>query len=501
MTILYCRKSSESEDRQVLSIESQTNTLTELAQREGLSIDKIYIENMSAKEPGRPVFKEMVDLINTEKNCTLLVWKLDRLARNPKDEGEIKYSLQKEYIKKIITPFSTYLPSDNVLLAAFEFGMANQYIRDLSVNVKRGNKTKLEKGGWTGKAPYGYLNDRANKTIITDPINAPVVLEVFELFATGAYSLRDLSRLLYAKGRRNSVGNKMHPSLLYRILAKSFYTGLMIHNNKTYQGSHQPLVNKEIFDRCQELLNPNRSRKQKHTFPLRGYMSCAECGCALTATTKKGRYDYYYCTNGKKVCSQHHKYIKAEYLDELVAEKLGALQFDEELIEIAYQASKEKRRNSEDLKIQTLDQIQNQLKNSETKQEKLLNLFLSESIAEETYNAKNEILKREHVAIKNQYSQLSKKNFEGNATLELTKKAFLTANYARKDYLTADKFKKLEIAKTLLWNFSVKDQKIQSFQLKMPFQIMALGSKNFNIFSWQPHRESNPDYTDENRAS
>src|SRR6202042_1214471 len=96
--------------RQILSIESQKSNMEELAKREKLSVDKIFIESMSAKQPGRPEFQKMTELIEKHPGVILFVWKLDRLARNPVDEGKIKWFLQNKTIAKIITPERIYLP-------------------------------------------------------------------------------------------------------------------------------------------------------------------------------------------------------------------------------------------------------------------------------------------------------------------------------------------------------------------------------------------------------
>lgn len=162
--ILYCRKSTDTEDRQVLSLESQENEMIQLAQRENLEIVSTLRESRSAKEPDRPLFNEMLRMIKDGEADAILCWKIDRLTRNPVDGGQIQWLLQKGLIQEIRTFERTYLPSDNVMMMNIEQAMANQYIRDLSTNVKRGNRAKLERGEWPNHAPFGYVNDKATKT-------------------------------------------------------------------------------------------------------------------------------------------------------------------------------------------------------------------------------------------------------------------------------------------------------------------------------------------------
>ena len=128
---LYARKSTESEDQQIASIDSQIEVLVDLAKREGLEIIDVLSEAQSAKAPGRPVFNRMIERINNGEAQGIICWKLDRLARNPVDGGNISWMLQRETIKHIRTYDRGYYPTDNVLMMSVEFGMANQYVRDL----------------------------------------------------------------------------------------------------------------------------------------------------------------------------------------------------------------------------------------------------------------------------------------------------------------------------------------------------------------------------------
>ena len=184
---IYCRKSSEDDDRQILSIDAQLSELTAIARANGLIIAETFSESKSAKEPGRPVFNSMMARVERGEASGILTWKLDRLARNFDDGGKIIGMLQRGVIQEIRAFEKTYLPSDNVLMIAVELGMANQYIRDLSVNIRRGIREKVRRGIHSGRAPLGYVNDPRTRTIEPDPVMFPKVKQLLESFSTGRY--------------------------------------------------------------------------------------------------------------------------------------------------------------------------------------------------------------------------------------------------------------------------------------------------------------------------
>jgi site-specific DNA recombinase len=487
-TFIYCRKSTESEDRQVLSIPAQVDELRKLAEREGITVDAVFTESMSAKAPGRPTFEKLIQEVKKNPGATLLAWKLDRLARNPVDGGTISWLLQQGVIAEIKTYERSYFPTDNVLMMSVELGMANQFVRDLSVNVKRGLRQKLERGGWIGIAPLGYYNDKADHTVKPDPLRHHFVTKAFELFSTGGYSLKDVATLLYADGLRTPKGYKVHMSVLHRTILNPFYTGVIARSGKLYQGAHKPLVSKDVWEQCQSVLKGNRSKKRKHMIPLRGYLNCAECGCMITASIQRG-HQYYHCTNGKGSHTAKRAFVRSENLNARVAEKFKELQFDVELVQIMYQAAKEKSGWNAEFLESAKKQAQQQLALAAQKLQRAEDAYIDGSMPKDRYTARILDLDNEAVALHNQLKQLETKlSTEGDATIEQTKKAFLTGIFAEKDFLCGDDLKKRELSEILLSNIVIRGGEIIKFQYKQPFQIMAETKKPLQeeeIFLWQ----------------
>lgn len=493
-TIIYCRKSSEDSKHQVLSIPSQESNLKELAERNNLVIHKTFHESMSAKQPGRPQFEAMIKLIKKNPGSTILVWKLDRLARNPVDDGIIKWLLQQSIIKCIMTPERNYYPEDNALIASVEFGMANQYVRDLSRNVKRGIKTKLENGGFPGQAPFGYINDRLNHTVIPDEKNKHWIPFIFKTYATGKYSIRSLTDLVYKKGLRTPSGKAYTKAHIHKILNNHFYYGTIVYNEQHYDGAHTPLISKKLFFHLQEILkSPNRPRPIKRFYPLRGFLRCAECGCAYTADTKKD-YVYYYCTNGKNICSQHQTYLRKEKINRLIAKTLKNIKFDKETIEIASLAYKEKYLNNPVLKDTQKKTLINKLNNVQIKINNLIEIISNDPDMKDAIKPKLNILETEKESIELEIKALNEnKQLDPKITFEQTKKAFLRAYNASFDFIKANDEQKHELLNILLSNVELSNQKVQCFQFKQPYQLMAEAPKKLSFEGWLGDVDSNHD--------
>ena len=196
----YNRKSSESEDRQMLSIDSQIDEAKRISDFYRLpKFRYVFQESKSAKkEFARPEFQKMIGEIKKGNIDCIVCWKLDRLARNMTEGGIIIDLISSGIIKAIITHDKVYYPTDNVLLMAVEFGQGKQFVKDLSVNVKRGQTKKASMGTPHGVATLGFLNDRTeekgNRRWLVDQNRFNLIKILFEKFLTGNYSAGKLYR-------------------------------------------------------------------------------------------------------------------------------------------------------------------------------------------------------------------------------------------------------------------------------------------------------------------
>jgi site-specific DNA recombinase len=259
------------------------------------------MESKSAKEPGRPVFNQMMERLYRGEGAGIICWKLDRLARNPVDGGSVIWAVKQHGIK-VMTPAQSYArEDDNVILMYFEFGMAQKYVDDLSKNVKRGLKTKIENGWYPGVAPIGYLNNTIKLTgennLIKDPERFPSIRRMWDMMLTGFYTparIREIANKEWGfrtRPTRKLGGKPISRSAVYQIFTKPFYYGTFEYprgSGQWYQGKHEPLVTEAEFDRVQVLLGRSGNAKpQKHfEFAFTGLIRCGDCASTVTAEEK-----------------------------------------------------------------------------------------------------------------------------------------------------------------------------------------------------------------------
>ena len=237
---LYIRKSTDEDDRQVLSLESQETELRELAEKENLTIIDTFRESQTAKEPGRAIFNNMLDRIEKGEADGILSWHPDRLARNSVDGGKIIFLIDNEKIRflKFPTFWFEATPQGKFMLN-IAFGQSKYFVDNLSENTKRGLRQKLRRGEMPGYAPLGYLNDLQKHTMIKDPERFRLVRKIFDLYSTGNYSLKSLRDKIFDIGLLTRKEKMLSVSMVQSILSNPFYYGIFRYNGELHQGKHE----------------------------------------------------------------------------------------------------------------------------------------------------------------------------------------------------------------------------------------------------------------------
>ncbi|HBW23302.1 MAG: hypothetical protein A2X28_06470 [Elusimicrobia bacterium GWA2_56_46] len=470
---MYARKSTDSEDRQVASIDSQIGELLKIAGRDDLDIVERFAESKSAKAPGRPVFNQMIKRIDRGEAQGIICWKLDRLARNPIDGGTISWMLQRGKLLHIQTYDRAYLPTDNVLMMSVEFGMANQYVRDLATNVKRELRRKAEMGWRPGQAPTGYLNspdkEKGKRIITPDPNLFPALRRMIGMILARTHTLPQVHALATNQWcLRNRNGRKIALSTFYRMLSLPFYYGAYEYPGGSgiwHHGNHEPLLTKAEFDKLQAIIkSETTTRPKSYFFAYRGLLHCAQCGALVTAENKHKRtssgrlidYIYYHCTRRKDPnCRQ--KCIEEKDLEKQAKELLERIEIPQDFCDWAVQKLRGECGRETEMRANIIDQQRKAYDQCVQKLDKLLELRLSGEIDEDQFLAKKEELIKEKARLT---ELLRDSDNRVDAWLIQAEKALNFAQTARESFESGDDTVKREILAALGTNWTLKDGKL-----------------------------------------
>ncbi|MEL6818976.1 MAG: recombinase family protein [Pseudomonadota bacterium] len=306
---IYCRKSQEAEDRQVMSLESQNDEIERLLEhRPDITIVERFEEAYSAKQPGRPLFDQMIGRIEQGEAEGIIAWHPDRLARNSMDGGKIIHLLDQGLLKDLqFCNFTFENSSQGKFMLTIVFGQSKYYVDELSTNVKRGQRTKLKNGWLPNRAPIGYRNCPETGTIIPHEPHFSTLRRIFDLVLADRHSVAAISRIVtkdwgYRTPQWKTRGGKaLSRSALYRLVTNPFYAGYVSWNGQLHAGQHPPIITKAEHARVLELVRkPEKERSKRLEFKYGGVFRCGSCGRAVTAERKRkpsGRtYTYYHCT-------------------------------------------------------------------------------------------------------------------------------------------------------------------------------------------------------------
>ena len=341
---LYLRFSSERQTEQ--SIEGQLRDCVDYCKREGLRIVAIYVDRATSAHKNiekRVNFQRMITDSATRFFSAVVVWKLDRFARNRKDSALSKLALQKNGVRVLSAKENVNSDApENIILEAVLEGMAEFYSADLSQKITRGMRESALKGKHiAGSVPLGYKKDREGRLEI-DPVTAPIVQDAFNKYAAG-WTTADICRDFNAKGYRTRTGGEFNRSSFKNIFRNEKYIGIYQYKDIVMDDVIPPLVSRELFDEVQKRLEKNGESpargKAKVDYLLAGKVFCGHCGSPMngeSGTSKSGNvYHYYKCYNKKRGGTCDKKPVQKDWLENVVAQDALELLTDELIEEIA----------------------------------------------------------------------------------------------------------------------------------------------------------------------
>src|SRR3989344_2457319 len=533
---IYCRKSSEGEDKQILSLPAQERELSLYAKKNKLQVVDIYNESKSAHTIGRPVFNEILQRIEKGEAQGIIVWDESRIARNSMDGGKVIYMLDTQQLVEIHKPGRIYrnTPDDKSWLAMC-FMMSKKESDDKGINVKRGLREKAEKGWLPTSWPKpGYKWNKAekgNKSLKRDPIRFPLIRKAFVTYLGGNYTVAKLVNLLnnswgYRTVKRKRVGgNPMARSQLYRIFRDEFYCGFYKYPDKDgvlvrHKGKHQPMISLQEFERVQVLLGRKGSPRPKtHNFPYVGLLKCGGCGASITAEEKwqiictncknkfavtKNRdscpkcdfkiesmkkpkilhYEYYHCTKRKNPdCSQ--KYVTKENLESQFENILSRIEISEGFKNWAIKHLNEAYDSEAEDRNATLTSLNEAYSDVVKRIDNLLSLKISPQNSDGSLLSDDEFKKQKEALMKEKaLLEEKRRDTDGRVEnwLELSEKTFEFACYARHWFAEGDFDTKKEILRGIGSNLILKD-KIVLVDVEKPLNFIEDAKKEVSEIS------------------
>ncbi len=491
----YRRKSTDDE-RQVLSLQSQKD---EIVHRfPNMQTVEMPPESVSAFKPyKRPVFKQMLEMIEAGKVQGIVAWHPDRLSRNPMDAAQLIYFLDTGKLKDL--KFCSYhfdnSPEGKMMLQIVM--SQSKYSSDkLSKDVKRGMDTKATTSGYRpGHAPLGYSNSKTNirgeETIFNDPARFDLVKQVWRYAITGNYTVPQILKIaneelhLTQPVTRKRLQRPLYLSTLYRILTNPFYYGWYQWEEEWFEGKHTPMITEDEFNQVQRNLGRKGQPQSKgHIFAFTGLMRCGNCGAMITAEEKTKHqkngnvhhYVYYRCT--KKLDTKcPEKCIRLEELTKQIDTVLAGLHISEEFQKWAIKYLHELRKTEAQAQESTLEASQQKHARVTKQLDNLLIKFTSPEnegqglISDTDYKTlKSSLLKQKS----DLEATLEAQGRGIEEWLELSERTFNFARYARTWFEKGDMETKRAIFACLGSDLLLEQQRI-SFILRKPFKFIFEG--------------------------
>ncbi len=349
---------------------------------------------------------------------------------------------------------------------------ARSYVLQLSDNVKRKFEQKRRNGEWTGKAPIGYKNIgdiKGNKDIILDSNTAHLIRKMFELYATGNYSTLTLRTEMSKAGLDSNVGKPLALSMVSHILNNPFYYGEMLSKGKTYPHKYQPIISKQLFEKCQQIRKgwgkkPFQYASKPYIF--RGLVRCKKCGCAMSPETAKGKFIYYSCTNAKKDLCDKKIYIPEKDFLKPIYKLLEAFEsIPQAKIDEIVEGLKKSNEGKDLYHKEAIRALQQEYNTIQVRLSRLTDLLLDQSITKDEYDKKLKEMKEKQYDINIQIEDHTRADenyyITASTVLNLAKNAFEL-------FKSSEVPEKRAILNYLLQNCVANENKLE-FSIRSPY--------------------------------
>ncbi len=381
--VIYARVSSKEQEETGYSLNSQEELLNNYStSRNDFNVVKVFrISESASGKIQRTTFTEMIKFMDKNKINILVCEKVDRLTRNFKDALIIDEWLDQDenrqvHLVKDSLVMHKHSKSQEKLNWGIRILFAKNYTDNLSEEVKKGQKQKIKEGWLPTTPPLGYktVGEKGHKIHVIDETVAPYIKEMFALYATGNYSTVALGEKMYKQGFRSRSGVQVVKSQIHKILSEPFYYGKLVWNGNLFEGKHDPLISKDLFDQVQAKMSRGAiPYHNKGLTELRGKIFCGSCNKTVTWELQKGTM-YGGCKQCKAQLGKDKKYIHQEDLEsDLLAHIASVAPLSEKVIDVLNQALKESHSEEIGLHETQTRNINNQL---ERIRQRMKNMYL-----------------------------------------------------------------------------------------------------------------------------
>lgn len=402
----YIRVSSQKQGEGV-SLEMQKDAISVFAEQNNLQIARWFTEKETAAKSGRPVFNEMLKELKRGRASGMIIHRIDRSARNFRDWGAIGELSDAGIDIHFATESLDFRSRGGRLVADIQMAVAADYCRNLSIEARKGIHGRFKQGYYPFAAPIGYLDNGGGRVKTPDPIRAPQVKRLFDLYLTGEHSIRSVHVEIVAQGLTSKAGKPISRRTVENILSNAFYCGITTNGRtgEAFEGKHDPLITPPQFERVQRIKSGKYTKKKtRHDHLYRRLFRCQVCDALLTPERQKQQI-YYRCHTLDCVA----RTIREDAIEQAISTGLTELSFtqgDVEYLRAKYetwdlQAKFTEERRSHELRLADLEARKQSLTgflldgtiDKETYQEQSSHLLLSIS------SLKSQIIEREENAI------------------------------------------------------------------------------------------------------
>lgn len=475
--IILARVSSK-EQEEGQSIPSQVRRLTEYALKRDLQVEETYQITESSTKETRKQFDQIISLIKKSKHPKALITDtVDRLQRSFRetpilDELRKQGKLELHFLREGLVISQN---SNSAQLLQWDIGVlfSSSYVRQLSDNVKRSKEQSVRNGDWITKAPFGYKNitlSTGKKTIEVDLVNAPFVIKMFEMYATGIHSFQTVANEMNKLGLQNAQGNPLGASRIEITLKNPFYYGIMRVKGEFYPHKYPPLISERLFDQAKDVMAGHHKAPVHyagHPILFRGLITCEHCGCTATGDIKKKKYIYYSCNNSKRTCKKiwtREEQLLAPLLEYFDKIRLTDAQIESVVSSLkqSYAHEQEFFKHSQETLRKELDQIQSRLS-------KLIDMHLDGGMDSETYHLKLEEYKKRQREI----TAEMKAHVNADETCLITAKTVLDlAKRAKEIFISSKMPEKQQLLNFVFSNLKLDGKKLL-VTLREPFLTLT----------------------------